>query len=101
MPTVSTVPPVERATLKRPRMFGLIDDRLSTAKAKSANGRSFTIANAVALGGLGAAIGLPLNSENAPNVNPIVRFLIRWTIGRRFDRLCFVARSLLPITLKG
>ncbi len=63
-------------------MCGLTVDRLSTRTTKSENGKSSTIANVVVYGGLGATIGLPLNSENVPIVNPDDLFLIRWMIGK-------------------
>ena len=63
-------------------MYGLTVDRLCTRTTKSENGKSSTIANVVVCGGLGATIGLPLNSENVPIVNPDDLFSIRWMIGR-------------------
>jgi hypothetical protein len=110
MPMASTVPPVAEPMSKPPRTSGSIADRLSTAKAKSANGKSFTIANAAALGGLGATIGLLRNSVSAPIVNLIVLLLIPWTIGSwrtLFQESTvsiidvFVGRSLLAIAFEG
>jgi len=51
----------------QPKRFGLIADRPSTLKPISANGKSsITVVNAKRLGGLGAAIALPLTGAAAP-----------------------------------
>jgi hypothetical protein len=81
MPMAFVVRLVGRRMLKGQKMCGLTADRLSTRTTKSANGKSFTIANVVVCGGLGATIGLRLNLENVPIVNPYGLFSIRWTIG--------------------
>lgn len=82
MPKVSVVRLVGRRMSKAQKMCGLTVDRLSTLTTKSGNGKSSTIANVAVYGGLGATIGLPLNSENVPIVNPDDLFLIRWMIGK-------------------
>ena len=82
MPRAFVVRLVGRRMSKAQKMCGLTVDRLSIRTTKSENGKSSTIANAVVCGGLGATIGLPLNSENVPIVNPDDLFSIRWMIGK-------------------